>query len=337
MINCLLDSVLDRTVIGGYTNVGYRIRSRGWGASELRSLGGRVVMVTGASSGLGLAAAEGLARLGATVWLVVRSQARGEQARAVVLERSGNKDVHVGLCDLSDLDSVRQFAERFAAHAERLDVLVNNAGVLTEERGVSTDGIELTFATNVLGPFLLTNLLLPLLEQSAPARIINVSSGGMYTQRIRVDDLQSERGEFDGQTAYARTKRAQIILTEIWAQRLGGRGVVVHAMHPGWADTPGVQMSLPRFYRLTGPLLRTPEQAADTIVWLGAADEPGRSSGRFWHDRRPRPTHLMPWTKDTRQERERLWAQCGRLSGWQDNPHRNPPEEKLNGPLSSND
>ena len=335
MINSLLDSVLDRTVIGGYTNVGYRVRSRGWNASELGSLVGRVVMVTGATSGLGLAAAEGFARVGATVWLVVRSKARGEQARALVLERSDNHDVHVGLCDLSELRSVRRFAERFTAQVERLDVLVNNAGVLPARRTMSPNGIELTFATNVLGPFLLTNLLLPLLERSAPARIINVSSGGMYTQRIRVDDLQSERGEFDGATAYARTKRAQVILTEMCARRLEGRGVVVHAMHPGWADTPGVESSLPRFYRLTRPLLRTPEQGADTIVWLGAADEPGRSSGLFWHDRRPRPTHLLPWTKETQQERERLWLQCGQLSGWQEDLNRNPPEEKANGALSS--
>ncbi len=154
------------------------------------------------------------------MWLVVRSAERGQRARAGIAERSGNRDVHVGLCDLSDLQSVRQFAERFTAQADRLDVLVNNAGVLPPTRALSPDGIEVTFATNVLGPFLLTALLLPLLERSAPARIVNVSSGGMYTQRIRADDLQSERGEFDGPAAYARTKRAQVILTELWAQRL---------------------------------------------------------------------------------------------------------------------
>ena len=194
MINSLLDDVLDRTVVAGFTNVGYRIRSRGWSASELQRMQGKVVLVTGASSGLGLAAAEGFARLGATVWLVVRSPERGEQARARIVERSGNGDVHVGICDLSELESVRQFAGRFRGQASRLDVLVNNAGVMTEARGVSADGIELTLATNVVGPFLLTNLLIPLLENSAPARIINVSSGGMYTQKLRVDDLQSEHG-----------------------------------------------------------------------------------------------------------------------------------------------
>ncbi len=318
MINSLLDSTLDRTVIGGYTSLGYRIRSRGWTASELPSLGGRVVMVTGATSGLGLAAAEGFARLGATVWLAVRSEARGERARAAVVARSGNHDVHVGLGDLSDLQSVRRFAERFTAQVERLDVLVNNAGVLPARREISRDGFELTFATNVLGPFLLTNLLLPLLERSAPARIVNVSSGGMYTQRIRVDDLQSERGEFDGTTAYARAKRAQVILTEMWAKRLQRRGVVVHSMHPGWADTPGVASSLPRFYKLSRPLLRTPQQGADTIVWLAAADEPGHCTGLFWHDRQPRPTHLLPWTRETQPEREQLWAQCAQLSGWEE-------------------
>ncbi|MGO9753049.1 MAG: SDR family NAD(P)-dependent oxidoreductase [Solirubrobacteraceae bacterium] len=317
MTGSLLDDVLDRTVLVGYASVGYRVRSHGWSASELRPMNGKGVLITGASSGLGLAAGEGFARLGATVWLVVRTRERGEPARARIAERSGSDDVHVGVCDLSNLESVRQFAGRFGDQASRLDVLVNNAGVMTQERALSADGIELTLATNVVGPFALTNLLIPLLQESGAARIINVSSGGMYTQKLRVEDLQSEHGQFDGPTVYARTKRAQVILTEIWAQQLAGTGVVVHAMHPGWADTPGVRSSLPRFYRATRPLLRTPAQGADTIVWLGAAAEPGRSSGRFWHDRRPRPTHLLPWTRETRQERERLLAECVRLSALQ--------------------
>ena len=196
-----------------------------------------------------------------------------------------------------------------------MDVLVNNAGVLSPQRNLSADGIELTLATNVIGPFLLTNLLIGLLKDSAPARVINVSSGGMYTRGIRVEDLQNEQGRFDGAAAYARTKRAQVILTEIWAQRLAGTGVVVHAMHPGWADTPGVRSSLPSFYKATRPLLRTPAQGADTIVWLGAAIAPGQISGRFWHDRRERPTHLLPGTRETQCDRERLWEQCARLSG----------------------
>lgn len=319
MISSLLDTILDRTVVAGYTSVGYRIRRGVWNPADLQPLDGKIVLVTGATSGLGLAAAEGFARLGAAVWLLVRSEERGERARAEILARSGNRDVQFGLCDLSDLKAVRKFAERFSGEVPRLDVLVNNAGALLGERTLSVDGIELTFTTNVLGPFLLTNLLTPLLK-SAPARIVNVSSGGMYTQRIHVEDLQSAQGEFDGATAYARTKRAQVILTEQWAQRLEGSGVVVHAMHPGWADTPGLESSLPRFYGATRRLLRTPQEGADTIVWLGAAPEPARCSGRFWHDRRERPTHRVPWTKETSEDRDRLWAECERLSGWHDIP-----------------
>jgi NAD(P)-dependent dehydrogenase (short-subunit alcohol dehydrogenase family) len=251
MIGSLLDTILDRTVIAGNTRVGYRMRRGMWSTGEMQSMDGKVVLLTGATSGLGLAAAEGFARLGATIWLPVRSEQRGERACAQIVARSPDSDVRVGLCDLSDLESVRRFAKRLGGETGRLDVLVNNAGTLTSERTLSVDGIELTFATNVLGPFLLTNLLLPLLEKSAPARIINVSSGGMYTQRIHLADLQMVHEKFDGPTAYARTKRAQVILTELWAERLRDTSVVVHAMHPGWADTPALESTLLRSDKAT--------------------------------------------------------------------------------------
>jgi NAD(P)-dependent dehydrogenase (short-subunit alcohol dehydrogenase family) len=320
VIGSLLDTVLDRSVLAGYTNVGYRVRKALRSSDDLPSMDGKAVLVTGATSGLGLAAAEGFARLGAGVRLLARNEQRGEQARAQIVERSGNRDVRLYLGDLSDLRSLRACAEQFIAQEPRLDVLVNNAGVLSGERTLSVDGIELTFATNVLGPFALTSWLVGLLEKSAPARIINVSSGGMYTQRIDAHDLQSEQKDFDGPSAYARSKRAEVILTELWAERLQGTGVVVHSMHPGWVDTPGVESSLPKFYAVTKPLLRTPEEGADTILWLGAAAEPGRSSGRFWHDRRQRPTHRVPWTRETAADRERLWAECERLSRRGDTP-----------------
>jgi dehydrogenase/reductase SDR family member 12 len=278
MTSSLLDTALDLSVIGGYTNVGYRIRSRGW--KPLSRMEGKVVLITGATSGLGLAAAGGFARLGATVWLAVRNRERVEPARARIIEDQGKADVRVELCDLSRPESVRRFAERFTAEAQRLDVLVNNAGVLTQRRELSADGIELTLATNVIGSFLLTRLLVGLLERGAPSRIVNVSSGGMYAQKLRVDDLQSEQGDFDGPTVYARTKRAEVALTEMWAKRLAGTGVTVHAMHPGWA----------------------------------AAAEPADSSGGFWHDRRRRPSHLLPRTRETEAERSRLWAECVALS-----------------------
>ncbi len=321
MIDSLLDTILDRTVVVGYTSAGYRVRRGTWNAADLQPMNGKLVLVTGATSGLGFAAAEGFARLGASVRLLARNRG-ARRARARGARRT---DPATATSRSSSATSVTSkpcgaLPSASVSEASRLDVLVNNAGALLGERTVSPDGIELTFATNVLGPFLLTNLLTPLLKKSAPARIVNVSSGGMYTQRIHVEDLQSAHEEFDGPTAYARTKRAQVILTELWAQRLKGTGVVVHAMHPGWVDTPGLQSSLPRFYGATRRLLRTPQEGADTIVWLGAAPEPARSSGGFWHDRRERPTHRVPWTRETPEDRERLWAECERLSGWHEIP-----------------
>jgi dehydrogenase/reductase SDR family protein 12 len=144
-----------------------------------------------------------------------------------------------------------------------------------------------------------------------------VSSGGMYTARLDVDDPQLEGREFDGPSFYAHTKRAEVALTERWAERLAELGISCHSMHPGWADTPGLSTSLPRFHRWMRPLLRDPYQGADTIVWLATADreEIDHHSGEFWHDRRPRPKHRVPWTRESRQGRERLWAECARLVG----------------------
>jgi NAD(P)-dependent dehydrogenase (short-subunit alcohol dehydrogenase family) len=296
--------------------VGYSLRSRGWSEPDAGwSMEGRTALVTGASTGLGLATSEALARLGASVVMVSRDPERGERARAQVAAQSGRPDVRFEAADLSSLASVRSLAKSVLERVGRLDVLVNNAGVLLPERRLSVDGLEMAFATNVLGPFLLTNLLLPLLRESAPARVVNVSSGGMYTERIRADDLQFERQPYDGPAAYARTKRAQVILTEVWADMLTGSRVVVNAMHPGWADTPGVRDSLPKFYRVTRPFLRTAAQGADTIVWLAAAPEAEGVTGRFWMDRRPRPTHRLPRTRETPDERRALWDECLRLSG----------------------
>ena len=315
VIGALADSIMDRTVLAGFSRLGYRVRSRGWRPSDLPRMDGKVVLVTGANSGLGFAAAEGFARLGASVWMAVRDARRGQEARSRIQESTSSGTLHMGVCDLSRLDSVHDFAARFAAEVPSLDVLVNNAGVLTESRELSGDGIELTLATNVIGPFLLTGLLVPLLSASAPSRVINVSSGGMYSQRLDVGDLQSQRGDFEGTRAYAQTKRAEVVLTELWGERLRSRGVVVHSMHPGWVDTPGLRASLPQFHRLVRYGLRSAAQGADTIVWLGAAEEPGRCSGRFWHDRRERPTHILPRTRETDGDRRRLWEECVRLSG----------------------
>ncbi len=310
----LLDAALEATLLG-YTSLGYRIRRRTWRREPLPSMSGRVVLITGGSSGIGRAAAEGFARLGASLILLSRDPRRGREAREAIAAASGSAAVAFEPCDLSDLAAVRAFAKRFCARGSRLDVLINNAALLSERRQLSRQGIELTLATNVLGPFLLSSLLRGPLEQSAPARLITVSSGGMYTQRLALDDLQCERERFNGARAYAHSKRIGVILSELWAERLAGSGVVAHAMHPGWVDTPGLAASLPRFRGLLRPLLRSPRQGADTLLWLGAAAAPGSSSGGFWHDRRRRPTHRFRWTQESEQEREQLWQECERLCG----------------------
>jgi NAD(P)-dependent dehydrogenase (short-subunit alcohol dehydrogenase family) len=314
----LLDALLDLSVAPGFTRLGYRLRGLSWSSAVAGSLAGRVAVVTGASSGLGEAVCEGLARAGARVQMLVRDEERGEAARERIFSRlDAEAELGLELCDLADLSSVRRFGEAFAAREPRLDLLVNNAGVLPQSRERSADGFELAFATNVLGPFLLTGLLVEALGRAECARVINVSSGGMYTARLDADDPQLERRPFDGPRFYAHTKRAEVALTEVWAERLAERGISCHSMHPGWVDTPGLSASLPRFHRLMRPLLRHPREGADTIVWLASAPcgEPDERSGEFWHDRRPRPRHRLPGTSETEEQRQRLWSECARLAG----------------------
>ncbi len=270
------------------------------------------MLVTGAASGLGLAAACGFARLGATVHALARSPERAQEAVASITAAvPGGPGARPHACDLSSLAAIKSFAEEFAASEPRLDVLVNNAGAMPDARTASPDGHELMFATHVLAPIALGTLLAGVLSASAPARIINVSSGGMYTQPLPAGDWESDRTSYGPTKLYARTKREQVAITEVMAERLRDRGVVVHAMHPGWADSEGIRRAMPTFRKLAGPILRTSDDGADTIVWLGAAPEPLRATGLFWHDRRPRPTHYrLGAPPDDDQARARLWEYC---------------------------
>ena len=245
-----IDRLLDWAVVPGFAATGYRLRSRGWEAAP--DLAGRRVLVTGASSGLGAAACELLAEAGAEVHMLVRNRSKGEDVRAGIGERVGDARLRLWECDVSALDSVRAFAAAFLAEGLPLAALVNNAGVMPPERTNSADGFELGFATNVLGPFLLTGLLLPALRAAAPSRVVNVSSGGMYSAKLDAHDPQLERRDYNPPRFYAHAKRCEVILAELWQERLAGTGVTAHSMHPGWADTPGVQDSLPGFHRLMG-------------------------------------------------------------------------------------
>lgn len=300
-------NLLDRMVLPGalgFTRFGYERRKRSWRPITER-LEGRTAVVTGATSGLGRVVAGELASLGARVVLVGRNQEKLDNAVDEIRRECGHDQLVAERADLSLMSDVRALADRILAREDEIHLLVNNAAVLPTEKTVTAEGLETAFATDLLSPWLLTRLLIPRMKMSAPARIINVSSGGMYLSGLDLDELQNPSGDYDGSRAYARAKRGLMILTETWAEELAGSGVVVNAMHPGWADTPGVQDSLPGFHRLTQSVLRTPAQGADTIVWLASATEAGEVSGKFWLDREPHLSAIIPGTAgSTRQRRE---------------------------------
>lgn len=312
----LIDDLLDRTVVLGYSRVGLAVRERLWSDLDppADALDGATVLVTGANSGIGKALVAQLATRGATVLMTVRDRGRGEAARNEVLTAAPDADVAVQVCDVSHLAAVRSFTGPLMQRYPRLDAIVHNAGVLPEQRTESAEGHELSLATHVLGPVLLTERLLPALAAAPDPRVVLMSSGGMYTQRLAVADIEYRAGHYRGATAYARSKRIQVALTPLLAQRWSDQSVTVAAMHPGWADTPGIAHALPGFRRLARPILRTADQAADTATWL-LATSGAPASGRFWHDRRIRPTHYLPWTGYTDDELQQVWQYCAAAIG----------------------
>ena len=311
----LLDSVLDASIVYSFDAKGYRRHARRFCADDLAvDLSDRVCLVTGANGGIGLEIARALARLRAEVFLLCRDPERGEAARQAVRGDSPNRTVRLELMDVSSLDSVRAFCARWQGRS--VDVLVHNAGLIPAERTLTEEGLELAFATHVVGPFLLSRLLEGALADGDPGRVLFVSSGGMYTERLSLEDLDwQKRSPYDGVKAYAQTKRMQVVLAEQLAAYWKAKGILCHSMHPGWVDTPGLQESLPNFSRWMSGRLRTPAEGADTVVWLAASRAAAQSSGKFWLDRVPRRTHLGPWTRETPEVRDALWVLCEERAG----------------------
>jgi NAD(P)-dependent dehydrogenase (short-subunit alcohol dehydrogenase family) len=289
---------------------------------------GKVVVVTGATSGIGKAAAFELARMGATIGVVARSKERGEAVVADIRSRAGNSNVHLFLADLSSQQQVRRLAreieERFDSlkpagrslkpAGRRLDVLINNAGAIHLQRTVTEDGIETTFAVNHLAYFLLTILLLPLLQKSAPARVVNVASDEANGAQIDFADLGGER-KYSGWRAYGQSKLANILFTAELARRLEGTGVTVNALHPGTVATG--------FNRNNGPLMRLgmaiaglfmkkPEQGADTVVYLATSPEVEGVSGKYFYQRRE---VVPPAASQDEATAHKLWQVSERLVG----------------------
>jgi dehydrogenase/reductase SDR family member 12 len=316
-VAAVVDAALEATVAGSFSRAGYAVRSRLEHWQSPPALSGRVVIVTGASSGIGRAAALELARLGASLVLVGRDEGRLEATAQDARALGRGAVVEPALLDIVDADAVRAFAAHVAAGHDQVHGLVHAAGALFSEYQRVPSGDERTVATTVLAPFRLTWMLSPILRRSTDAIIVTVSSGGMYSQAFDLDRLSMTSEGYRGTTAYARAKRAQVVLSHEWARRWGPDGVASYASHPGWVDTPGLVSGLPTFARL-GPLLRTPAEGADTVVWLaaGEARRDGATEG-FFHDRHQRSEHHLPWTARGASPRDgrALWEWCQTRTG----------------------
>ncbi len=320
----LLDDLAEMLVVPSFTRLGFRLRRRlyGWPPAESYPMTGRTVLLTGPTSGLGRAAAASFARMGARLVLVGRDAGRLERTRAELVAETPRLEAITVVADMGSLASVRAAADEILEREPRLDVIVDNAGAMIPEREVTGEGFERTFAIMVLGPFVLVSRLAGRLGESPDGRLVAVTSGGMYTQPLPLDDLAFERGTYNGALAYARAKRAQVALVREWARRLRGTGVVANTMHPGWADTPGLEASLPGFTRLVGGQLRSAAEGVDTMLWLAAAPDSRATSGRLFLDRRPRPFDRVPSTRLTAADRAALWDDVLRLTGEPDPTHR---------------
>jgi NAD(P)-dependent dehydrogenase (short-subunit alcohol dehydrogenase family) len=277
----------------------------------MASMVGSVALVTGAASGIGRATAIGLARDGARVVLLVRNAARGEQALRDLNASVPTATAEILECDLASQASIRDAAQRFAAAHERLDVLVNAAGVFVKEKTLTVDGIELTFATNYLAYFLLTRELQGLLTRSAPARVVNVASKYGRT-KIDFADLQKLRTPYSYLKATPQTMLARVLFTQELAHRLTGTGVVANAVHPGLvAKTRLLQDTGGPFKVVTDIFGSTPEKGADTVLWLATAPETAAITGKMFAKRKEIST---PGQGSDPAARKRLWEESERLT-----------------------
>lgn len=280
-----------------------------------RSLRGRTCMVTGATGGIGKAAAHALARQGAELILVARDRARGEAAVEEVMRASGNPEVELLCADLGELEQVRALARGFLGSRRPLHVLLNNAGAIFVGRRQTRAGLEATFAVNHLGPFLLTNLLLERLRAGTPARIVNVASDAhRFAGALDFGDLQSQR-RYRAMQVYGRSKLMNLLFTRELARRLHGSGVTVNALHPGLvASGLGTNNGwLGRSaMRLLRPFARTPEKGAETAVFLCSAREVEGQTGGYWHDCRPHPLHPDALSDEHAAQ---LWKVSSELAG----------------------
>ncbi len=277
-------------------------------------LSGKVVLVTGATAGIGLEASAMLAGMGAELVLVARDRAKGDAALATVTARSSSRAVSLMLCDFASQAQIRALAARVTASHPKLHVLVNNAGSVNARREITEDGLERTFAVNHLGPFLLTSLLLEPLARGAPARVVTVASAAHRGGTMPFDDLQFERGGYSILRAYARSKLANVLFTAELARRLAGSGVTANCLHPGavatniWSHAPSYARP---FLAVAKMFMSSAAQGADTIVYLAASPEMEGQTGGYYERNRKIPPSQLAQDEDTAA---RLWEHSAALT-----------------------
>jgi NAD(P)-dependent dehydrogenase (short-subunit alcohol dehydrogenase family) len=275
---------------------------------------GKVCVVTGASSGIGRATAVELARMGATIVLVCRNRARAEETCSAIRTETGNSAVDFVLADLSSQAEIRRLAQDLLIRYPQVHVLINNAGVINVQRSTTVDGIETVFAVNHLAYFLLTHLLLERMKASTSARIINVASNAHTWGSLDFNDLQNER-HYRVMKVYGQSKLCNILFTRELAQRIAGSGVTANCMHPG-----GVATGLGRqngwwavlIAKALRPFFRTPEQGADTVIYLATSPTVEAVNGKYFYDRR----EIQP-SRDAQDggAASRLWQISAELTG----------------------
>lgn len=291
-----------------YTKPGFQSAAKSFRENDLDvDLKDRSIMVTGANSGIGKVCALEVAKRGATLHMVCRSKERGEAARDEIIKASNNENVFLHILDIGQPKKVMQFSKDFIASGKPLNILMNNAGCMINERTMVEDNtLEANFATNTLGTYILTKSLIPLIEQASKPRILTVSSGGMLTVKLDYEDINHDKmRKFDGTMVYAQNKRQQVVMTEYLAKK--HPNIYFASMHPGWSDTPAVQTSMPSFREKMINKLRTPEEGADTLVWSCCyqylESNPDYPSGCFLQDRCSVSKHLpLAWSRNSEQD-----------------------------------
>ncbi len=332
----LIRPALDASPVLSFDRVGFLRHALAFDPADLDvDLYGRRCLVTGAASGVGYETALALADLGAEVCLLCgpeegegegvsgterdprrrrgRAREAGRSAAEAIREATGNRRVEAFDLDLTDPVSIDETVRVLVR--DPVDVLVHCAEVFSTRRIETKGGFELGFAVHVAGPHRLTSGLASALEESDDARVVWMSSAGMLAHRLNLEDPGWETRRFDPAVAFAESKRAQVVLAEMWSEDFNGTAVHVNAMHPGWVDSRAIRGLMPIFGKIARPMLRTPAEGADTILWLAASPAAEGETGLFFFDREPVRSHWLPTIRESSEERDALWQICERDKG----------------------